>query len=176
MTLYLALRRLDVTIQTCVIGNDRVGSSGDNVPTGVAINSMWASQDTYEKPQGELLINLVTIKWRKTVDTPWPKWQVVRKWCFNFIISMLVVRPGNRESLRVSITSVKWNVVNPNNLLNNNNNFPFEECVGSGCWKKRTYSCNSCDRAVLHRKVRELQEYPIRKDADFQLVLTIVTL
>ncbi|MFQ5753664.1 MAG: hypothetical protein ACE5HI_16870 [bacterium] len=153
---------------------------------------MQASQDTYEKPQGELMINLVTIERRKTADTPWPKWQVVRKWCLDFIISMLVARPGDSESLRVLQRSVDWNVVKPNNLnlkLDLKFKFKFklklklelvlmlgnEKCVVRGCWKKRTHSSNNYDRAVLvlHHTKRKKQEYSTRKSADFQLVLTI---
>jgi hypothetical protein len=45
ITLYLALQRLDVPTQICVTGNGFVESSGDNVPTRVTINSIWARQD-----------------------------------------------------------------------------------------------------------------------------------
>lgn len=163
MNIYLTLRRLDVPTQICVAGNGGVESSGDNVPTGVTVNSMWARQDTNEEPQGELTINLVTRKRRKTGETPSPKRQTVRNGCSELTRSTLDARSGNSEPLKVSHTSGKRNVVSPNNLT-----LQSEECVGRGYWKKRKHGCNGCDRAVLQG-----QKYPTRKDADFQLVLTI---
>ena len=161
----LAPRHLDVATRACNSGNRVVGSLGDNVLIRAAVSSMQASHDTYEKPQGELMINLVTSKRRKTADTPWPKRQVVRKGCFDLTFSMLVVRPGDSESLRVSQMSVNRNVVKPNNLTSEN--CRSEKCVAKGCWKKRMHSGNNYDRAAVK------QRYSTRKGADFQLVLTI---
>jgi len=170
----LAPWHLDVATRACDSGNGMVGSLGDNVLIRAAVSSMQASHDTYEKPQGELMINLVTIERRKTAGTPWPKGQVVRKWCCVIIISMLVARPGDSESLRVSQRSVDRNVVKPNNLaFNFNTKFRSEKCVAKGRWRKRMHSSNNYDRAVLVFKKKRKQRYSTRKGADFQLVLTI---
>lgn len=164
MNLYLTLQRLDVPTRICTVGNDGVESSGDNVPTGIAVNSMWPRQDTYEEPQCELTINLVTRNRRKTADTPQPKRQAAREECSNLTLPTLKARPGDSEPLKGSKTSGKWNVVNPNNLL-----YIEEICVGRGYGKKRKPGCNGRDRAAQHFE----QRYPVRKGADFQLVLTI---
>ena len=62
----LAPRRPDVATLACVAGNGRVGSLGDNeLLTAQLQGGERASQRAYEEPQGELLINLVSIERRK---------------------------------------------------------------------------------------------------------------
>ena len=115
--LYLTPRHLDVASWICIIGNDPVESSSDNVLVRVTVNLKQASQDTYEKLNVNPKINLVTCKQRKAVDTLSPKWQVVRKQYSNLIVSMFVGRSGKNGSLKVSSMSIKWNVENPTNPL-----------------------------------------------------------
>lgn len=74
---------------------------------------MWASQDSYEETQVEVMINLVNTNWRKTNDTPEPKWQAVRERWWGIVVLILVVQSGNSNLLRESLMSLKRNVVRP---------------------------------------------------------------
>ncbi len=74
---------------------------------------MWASQDSYEETQVEVMITLVNTNWRKTSDTPEPKWQAVRERYWGIVVLMLDAQPGNSNLLRESSMLIKRNVVRP---------------------------------------------------------------
>ncbi len=62
-----------MAIQTCIVGNDDVWSSGDNVPSAL---SYEAGCGLAKEPMGnesEGMINLVIKNRRNIVDTPRPK-------------------------------------------------------------------------------------------------------
>jgi hypothetical protein len=42
-------------------------------PENLTARMKGASQGVYGKPQGKGMINLVTVNWRKAVETPGPK-------------------------------------------------------------------------------------------------------
>jgi hypothetical protein len=77
------------------------------------VNFMWASQDSYEETQVEVMITLVNTNWRKTSDTPEPKWQAVRERYWGIVVLMLDAQPGNSNLLRESLLSTRRNVVRP---------------------------------------------------------------
>ena len=109
------------------------------------------------------MINPVTIKWRKVIDTPWPKRQVVWIKCFNLTLLIPYERPGNSESLKVLVLqlSTKYNTVNPANPI----------------WKDRV---EDFGKSECHSVIKWIEEYVEKhflystgNSADFQMVLVV---
>lgn len=146
----------------CIIGNNFVESSSDNVLIRITVILTQASQDIHEKQQCECTINFVNLKWRKTVDTPWPKRQVVWNYCFTLSNSMLSERPEDSTSLKISDISNLWNVISPTN--------PNLLRIG---WVEdiRKSKCHFVMKWIELSLIKD--KYSIGNDADFWLVLLI---
>jgi hypothetical protein len=73
MKLYLAPRRLDVASWICILGNNFVESSSENVLIRITVNPRQASQRYPRETTCESTINPVIQEWRKQVNAI-PKW------------------------------------------------------------------------------------------------------
>ena len=152
-----------MAIRTSIIGNNFVGSSGNNVAIRIIVNPRCTSQDTQEESKGELMINFVISKQRKAIGTLQPKGQVVRKqWC-HLIVSLLVTRPEKSELLKVFKSSIKLDMVNPTN--------PIKDGKGRAEDIRKSECQSVMDWTEL--SVKEQIRYSTGNGADFWLVLLI---
>ena len=154
MKYYLTPKHPEVATCICITGNGFVKSCGDNVLIKITADPIQASQRYLWETICELVINLVRENWRNSGDTPQPKWHVVSRHCFILGALMFRIRPGNSKSLRVSISLIKWNVVNPVNPT----------------WKDRIEDTRKSERLPvigrIEKSTRILVEYSTGNGAD----------
>jgi hypothetical protein len=82
-------------------------------PENLTARTKGASQGVYGKPQGKGMINLVTVNWRKAVETPGPKWHTACKRHSSFAALSFVVRSGDSASLRTLMNVNQAELVKP---------------------------------------------------------------
>ncbi len=76
---------------------------GTMYPENLTAWMKGASQSVYGKPQGKGMVNLVTVNWRKAVETPGPKGHTTSKRHSSFAALSFVVWSGDSASLRTLV-------------------------------------------------------------------------
>ena len=99
----------------------------------------------------ELVINLVTIKWRKGSDTPCQKGKADSKRYWFFTAFPFVVQSGESKYLRglFKVKYMKHGKSDDSHSLEMNGILPVrkgEESADMGCWRKRMPGSKSPDR------------------------------
>ena len=112
---------------------------------------------THGKSQGKGMINLVNGRWRKTGDTPQPKWCVVCRWCSSITIVSSIRRPGDSASLKVWKNVGGRELGKPVASRNEDSGIRTvrngEGAAGKGCQRKQKPWCNVTDRRELSRDI-----------------------
>jgi len=176
----------------CTSGNGLVRSAGDNVPPRPAVGLRGASQRAHGEPQGKVVINSVTFDRRKDGCYAGAKRYAARWEYFPFTPLLPVVQPEESNPLQALLNVIHTelgNPVEPRSVRSGIQAVRREDgSAGVGWWSKRRPPCNGADRAARvlvclcwsgfrscgiadsGRRARP-RRYPVRKDADFHMVL-----